>query len=259
MRLIILAAGEGKRLRPHTNEVPKCMVRLGNIPLIERQLASIASCDFDKDDIALVGGYKQDKLNRLGIRQFKNPRYALTNMVTTLFCARDFMKSDEDLIISYGDIVYEESVLQSLIRSEGEICVAADVEWERLWRIRMSEPLSDAETFQMNEDGSIKELGKKPSSLAQIQAQYIGLLKIRGDMVSKFIHAYDAMDRHALYDGQDFENMYMTSFIQALINSGWHVKASLMKNAWLEVDTVSDLECYERKLEDGSLTDFYRF
>ena len=99
----------GKRLRPHTNEVPKCMVRLGNIPLIERQLASIASCDFDKDDIALVGGYKQDKLNRLGIRQFKNPRYALTNMVTTLFCARDFMKSDEDLIISYGDIVYEKS------------------------------------------------------------------------------------------------------------------------------------------------------
>ena len=68
LRLITLAAGEGKRLRPHTNEVPKCMVRLGNIPLIERQLASIASCDFDKDDIALVGGYKQDKLNRLGIR-----------------------------------------------------------------------------------------------------------------------------------------------------------------------------------------------
>ena len=78
--------------------------------------------------------------------------------------------------------------LQSLIRLEGEICVAVDVEWERLWRIRMSEPLSDAETFQMNEDGSIKELGKKPSSLAQIQAQYIGLLKIRGDMVSK-IHS----------------------------------------------------------------------
>ena len=67
------------------------------------------------------------------------------------------------------------------------------------------------------------------------------------------------MDRHALYDGQDFENMYMTSFIQALINSGWHVKASFNENAWLEADTVSDLECYERKLEDGSLTDFYRF
>ena len=127
----------------------------------------------------------------------------------TLFCARDFMKSDEDLIISYGDIVYEESVLQSLIRSEGEICVAADVEWERLWRIRMSEPLSDAETFQMNEDGSIKELGKKPSSLAQIQAQYIGLLKIRATW---FQNSFMPMTRwiDTLYmTVKTLKNMYM--------------------------------------------------
>ena len=38
----------------------------------------------------------------------------------------------------------------------------------------------------------------------------------------------------------------MTSFIQILIDSGWEVRAALIKNGWLEVDTVEDLESYEK-------------
>ena len=220
MKIIILAAGEGKRLRPYTNEVPKCMVRLAGHSLLSYQLATIEKCNISIDDIALVGGYRMDAFGEFSIRKFKNIKYASTNMVSTLFCARDFMTYGEDLIISYGDIIYEEKVLKALLESHHSICIAADLEWERLWSLRMNNPMDDAETFIMDDKLMIKELGKKPTSYSEIHAQYMGLIKIRGDMVSKFIDSYDRMDKGINYDGQNFENIYVTSFIQYLINAG---------------------------------------
>ena len=256
MKIIILAAGEGKRLRPHTNDVPKCMVKLAGSSLLSYQLATIEKCNISMDDIALVGGYKMDAFGEFCLKKFKNIRYASTNMVATLFCARNFMTYGEDLIISYGDIIYEEKVFKALLDCDDSICVAADIEWERLWRPRMNNPLDDAETFIIDDELSIKEIGKKPSSFSEVHAQYMGLIKIRGDMVSKFIDSYDRMDKRINYDGQNFDNMYMTSFIQHLIDTGWQVKASLVKNGWLEVDTVDDLRCYDRMAKDGSLDDY---
>jgi len=258
LRIIILAAGEGKRLRPYTDKIPKCMVKLAGDHMLSHQLSSIEKCKIIPDDIALVGGYRIEALEKYHLQKFNNPKYSSTNMVATLFCARKFMKQNEDLIISYGDIIYEDNVLRAILDCNEEICVAADKEWERLWRLRMGDPLKDAETFLMDDEFLISELGKKPTSFLQIQAQYIGLIKIRGDMVTELIDTYDRMDRNINYDGQNFNNMYMTSLIQYLIDSGWRVKASLIENGWLEVDTADDLQCYEKMYEDGLLNSFCR-
>ena len=45
------------------------------------------------------------------------------------------------------------------------------------------------------------------------------------------------MNREALYDGQSFNNMYMTSFLQYLIDCGTDIRAAFIHNGWLEVDT----------------------
>tara|TARA_B100000676_G_C17811175_1_gene697509 strand:+ start:99 stop:806 length:708 start_codon:yes stop_codon:yes gene_type:complete len=234
------------------------MVKLAGYSLLSHQLSSIEKCNISPDNIALVGGYKMEALDKFNLKKFKNIKYSSTNMVTTLFCARDFMSNDEDLIISYGDIVYEEKVLRSVLDCDDEMCVVADKEWERLWRLRMSNPLDDAETFIMDDELLIKELGKKPASLSEVQAQYMGLIKVRGDMVSKFIEAYEKMNIYIDYDGQNFDNIYMTSFIQYLIDARWKVKASLVNNGWLEVDTVGDLKCYDQMFKDGSLDSYCR-
>ena len=240
-------------MRPYTNEIPKCMVELAGRPLIEHQLDAIAKCDIAKSDIALIGGYKIDVIRKLGFTTFENREYSSTNMVNTLFCAREFMSSNEDLIISYGDIVYEEGVLRAVLNSGSKINVAADKKWERLWKNRMTNPLDDAETFIMNDYSLIQELGKKPVSFEQVQAQYMGLLKIRGDMVNEFINEFDQLDQGRSYDGQSFEKMYMTSLIQHFIDIGWPVEAALVEGGWLEVDTVDDIHLYRQMAEDGLL------
>lgn len=256
MKTILLAAGQGTRLRPYTDTKPKCMVELAGKPLLHHQMDALEQCGIKKDSTVVVGGYRADDLDSKGADIVINPRYDSTNMVATLFCARDYMQPGEDLLISYGDIVYEPKVLQSVLNCEAPACLAADREWKRLWQLRMDDPLSDAETFMMNKHGSVTELGKEPESYDQVQAQYMGLVKIRGDKVGDFIAAYDAMDRNKTYDGKDFDNMYLTSFIQHLINRDWDIKACLVDNGWLEVDTVEELEIYYKMHQEDKLASY---
>lgn len=256
VRAMILAAGQGTRLRPYTESRPKCLVELVGKSLLERQVKVLRGVGIT--DIAVITGYRAASITLPGLQKFVNPRYANTNMVATLFCAAELMNDDQDLLICYGDIVYERKVLETLLACDEPIALAADLDWQRYWNLRMEAPLDDAETFKMTPEGRVSELGKKPNSLEEIEAQYMGLIKVRADHVDRFREVYENMDREAHYDGKDFDNMYMTSFLQYLIDSGWAVGAALTHNGWLEVDTTKDLDLYHELYAKGELADLCR-
>lgn len=239
MKAIILAAGQGTRLRPLTDHKPKCLIELAGKPLLEYQLNTLRACGIN--DIHIVGGYCADQLRIYDITLHLNPRYAETNMVNTLFAAEEIMTGDTDLVIAYGDIVYETRVLRALLDCDASISLAVDREWYRYWSARMDDPLADAETLKLNDGNRITELGKKPRSLDDIQGQYTGLIKVQADYVRKFTEVWHAMDRNAVYDGKDFDNMYMTSFLQYLIDLDWNARAAFIENGWAEVDCEEDL------------------
>jgi choline kinase len=109
----------------------------------------------------------------------------------------------------------------------------------------------------MDEDGLVKELGKKPASFNDIQGQYTGLIKIKAGRIPEMIDFYERLDKQAIYDGKQFDQMYMTSFLQLLINAGWKIKAIPVKNGWLEVDSVDDLKLYEQLYASGDLSEFF--
>ncbi len=246
MKVIILAAGQGTRLLPLTEHCPKCMVEYNGKALLHRQLDTLINYGIDRRDIALATGYKREAIVAPMITQYYNKRFASTNMVTTLFSAEQFMNPDEDLIISYGDIIYSDGVLKSLIDTEGDIVIVADSKWHDLWSLRMQNPLEDAETFKMSPKGRIIELGKKLTSLEDAQAQYIGLVRIPAAKIEDFKLHYHSMDRDKKYDGKDFDNMYMTSLLQDLIDNGWNAQAALIRGGWLEIDSVEDIVAYQK-------------
>ena len=144
IKAIILAAGRGSRLNPYTESLPKPMTELGGITLLERQIKTLLDCGIS--DIILVTGYLNKHLNFSKTRQIYNSDWQTTNMVESLFCAEK--EFGNDIIISYGDIVYERKVLKSLINAQNEISVAVNTDWHALWEARFEEPLSDAETLK---------------------------------------------------------------------------------------------------------------
>ena len=245
MKVIILAAGLGSRLRPMTNTRPKCLVELLGIPLLSYQLSIIKQCGIKEHDIAVVTGYMKELIYPYIQTTFDNPNYSSTNMVQSLFCAESFMDADQDLIISYGDIVYRKEILENLITTDDELAVAADRDWKDLWSLRMEDPLTDAESFKVNSAGELIELGKPINSLHDAPAQYLGLIKVKCSSINKLKNCYKRLDKYTTYDGQPFKNMFMTSFIQHLIENGWSVRPMYTNGGWIEVDSIADLKSYE--------------
>lgn len=237
LKIIILAAGEGTRLHPYTFDRPKCMVEIDGVSLIDRQLEVIKSEGID--DIVIIGGYKSEMLKRGDIKLKVNTRYFETNMVWTLFSAEEELEGD--VIVSYGDIVYSKNILKALIESREDIAVTIDKKWESYWRERNENPLDDAETLKLRKDGTISEIGQKPTSLKEIEGQYMGLMKFSSEGVRQIKSAFHKALESGKLMGNEVENAYMTDLLQSIINMGFKVASVEIDEDWVEVDTVEDL------------------
>tara|TARA_Y100001968_G_scaffold119320_1_gene108718 strand:+ start:12401 stop:12895 length:495 start_codon:yes stop_codon:yes gene_type:complete len=160
-------------------------------------------------------------------------------MVTTLFKAKEIM--NDDLIISYADIIYNRNILEKLKEDKSDFSVVVDKSWRELWSQRMENPLDDAETLKIK-DGRIIEIGKKPKGYNDIEGQYIGLIKISKNIINRVVSFYETLDRNCFYDGKCFDNMYMTSFIQMIIDNLSDINPVYIDGGWLEIDCIDDLQ-----------------
>jgi len=252
---MILAAGQGTRLRPYTDHLPKCLIELAGQTLLEHQARALQRAGVEH--VLVITGYQAAKIEALGYATVHNPAFATTNMVASLFCARDRMVSTTDLLIVYGDVVFESRVIRALLAEGAPLATTIDRGWQRYWSLRMADPLADAETLKLAPNGNILELGKPPASLSDIEGQYMGLSKVRADHVERFKRAWADLDPAGCYDGRDKPNMFMTSFFSILLTQGWELKAVPVEHGWLEVDSVSDLELYHRLFERRELGELY--
>jgi choline kinase len=254
MRAVILAAGEGNRLRPYTLDRPKCLVPLAGRPLLAWQVDALHAAGID--DVTVVTGYRSDQIRALGYSTAHNADFATTNMVASLMCAADLLDGSDDVMVCYGDLVYEPRLVRALCAHDGQVAITVDRQWRRLWDLRMADPLADAETLKLGPDGHVVELGRKPSSYADIQGQYMGLIGFRREIAPTLVDVYRSLDPDARYDGKDRANMYMTSFLQHLIDHITPVAAVVVDGGWLEVDTIADLDTYEALQARGELREY---
>ena len=255
MRMIILAAGQGTRLRPLTDDRPKCLVELAGRPLLRWQIEAARAVGID--DIVAIGGYRIGQLDGYGVRIVPNPAFASTNMVRTLFCARRLF--GDGFVMSYGDIVYTPAVLGAVARDDHPISVSVDRQWRSYWEQRFDDPLSDAETLALDEDGCIRDIGRKAKRIEEIEAQYIGLAAFRGVGVAALNAAYDAAcaeenaNRKPFGGTRSMDQLYMTDLLQGLIRRGDQLAAVPVDGGWMEIDTPRDLAVAERLVTEGRL------
>jgi L-glutamine-phosphate cytidylyltransferase len=236
MKGIILAAGRGSRMGAMTSSQPKCMTELGGKSLFSWQKDAMKECGID--NISVVCGYLGDTFEAYPIHRFTNPRWSETNMVRSLMCADSWLHSDTCLA-SYSDIIYEPDTVDSLLKTSGNIVVAYHTGWRALWERRFDEPLSDAETFRVDEQGILLEIGERANSLDEIQGQYMGLLKFTPagwKQISALLEneGEEAVDR-----------LDMTSLLRALIKQGVQIDTTPISGLWYEVDSESDYALYQ--------------
>ena len=255
MKAIILAAGQGKRLYPLTKNQPKCLVKLFGKSIIEWQIEKFDKCNIK--NISIVRGYLGDMINFSNINTYENKNYDSTNMVETLFCAKEELT--EDVIISYGDIIFEENVIKKLIQCQDDFAVIIDKNWEKYWKMRFQNPLSDAESLKIDNEGFIMNIGQRVNNSKEIEGQYIGLMKIRKNVIKNLKEFYEDKKMESktginpLNKEISFEQSFMTDLIQSLINSNYKIKAVPIFGGWLELDTIDDYELYEHMQNENTI------
>lgn len=236
MQAIILAAGRGSRMKEQTNDRPKCLVELAGRPLLSWQLDCLK--EGGVSHIYAVTGYRSESILPYVDKTFHNPDWAMTNMVETLCCADALLKT-EPCIVSYSDIVYHPTIIQSLIGADGEIILPYDTAWRSLWEQRFKNPLSDAETFSTHE-GYLTAIGEKASSLDEIEGQYMGLLKITPGGWAKVREVIRMLSKQ----------IDMTSMLRyALARFPYLIRTLPITGKWCEVDSQADAALYEEQLQ----------
>ena len=124
MKALILNSGLGKRMGVLTSEHPKCMTQIdGNETILSRQLKMLA--DAGVSEIIMTTGLFDEILFNyctslelpLNITYVKNERYAETNYIYSIYCAKEYL-CDDDIVMMHGDLVFETSVLEAVLNSD---------------------------------------------------------------------------------------------------------------------------------------------
>ena len=239
-KTLIVAAGLGSRLKGHTKNSPKCMLDFGGKTLLERQLSAYKKCGID--DISLVRGYKKNKINYKGIKYFDNDDFKNNNILNSIFYAEDVI--NDNIIISYSDILFEPFVVQRVLDSDHDISVVVDVDWKDYYINRKEHPVSEAENVIFNSNNEVVKIGKINTEKKEVDGEFIGMLKLnqRGCKIFKenFHRAKKYFWNKPFQRAKIFQKAYLTDMIQELVDNGIKVHCVVIKRGWKEIDTVED-------------------
>lgn len=245
MQALILAAGRGSRLGAITDLHPKGLTPLAGHPLLEWQLDAINGAGIEQ--VAAATGYLPEQIGAYLDNTFFNAHWQHSNMVRSLWQARDYL-SQQDSIISYSDIIYSQATVAQLSQAQGDIVISYDPNWLKQWQLRFENPLDDAESFKLNAAGKLIEIGQKADNVAEIQGQYMGLLKFTSNgwqQISDYLKQ--------LSDEQ-LNKLDMTALINQLLAQGINIDVCAIQDNWFEIDDEQDLLACERQLSDFNWT-----
>ncbi len=233
MRVIILAAGQGKRLLPLTSDIPKALLDIGGKTLIERQIEAFAENGIK--DFVVVVGYAANLMERelvavagrlgVGITTVFNPFYAVADNLASCWLARDQMLSD--FIQVNGDNVFRGDLVKQLLNAPtAPASVAINVKASY-----------DGDDMKVMLDGDrLTEIGKT-LPLDTVNAEAIGFYVFRGKGCAAYVNELEK----AMRDPQGLRRWF-PSAVGALAKTMPVRAIPIGGLRWCEVDVPVDLQ-----------------
>ncbi|MGH2575120.1 MAG: sugar phosphate nucleotidyltransferase [Ignavibacteria bacterium] len=232
MQAIILAAGLSKRLRPLTDSMPKCLLKVGNNTILERTIDNILKNGIK--EFIMVTGYRENmikdfiaqKYPDISIKYLTNSDYENNNNSYSLWMTKNYVKGDSVLLDS--DILFDYRIISKLLKSGFDNCLAVDT----------AHKLGEEEIKVIIDSANkIQHIGKeiKPS---ESFGESIGIERFSFDF---FRELGEVLERKVVKENSVNE-FYETSF-QELIDKGnsmYAVDVSEYKS--MEIDTPEDLK-----------------
>ena len=242
MKAIFIAAGEGSRLGNLTKDLPKPLVDVNGKSIIERQISLLRKNNVN--DIVVTTGYKKEKFTFKNIEYVHNPNFREQEQTGSLMVARS--KIAGDILIMFGDILFDEIILQQMLDSKGDIVIAVDKNWEKSYEERHDNPKSEADKVSIN-DGKVIQISAKNIEVNNDNdiGELLGLIKLSLKGSKILIEQYEKLENSHIgkfHDAVSFKKAKFVDMLQELLSSGITITPVSIKGKWCEIDTKHDLE-----------------
>lgn len=235
-KALVLGATKGN-FGDLTSNRPKCMLPVKGKPVLSWQVEA-----FNREGIKEVGvvrGYKKESVDLAGLRYFDNDKYAETGELASLYAARDML--GDDVVISYGDVIFDDFILHNLITQETPIAIAADASWKLRDRKDSNRDLvatSGVSTPFGDATCTLTGLGPKVPA-DQVTGEFIGLLHLSADGARKVAEILDGM---AKKEPELLKTGNLDVLFGKLKEAGQSVSVVHTFGHWRDLDSESDLQ-----------------
>lgn len=231
MKAIILAAGASKRLKPLTDGIPKCLIRIGKKPILAYQLDAVDAAGI-KEAVIVVGYLKHMIQEHVGnsyrnissITYIENPDYDTTNTIYSLYLAGDAFRG-HDFIYFNADVLMHADIVLGLVRHEGGNVLAVDY-------VSCGE---EEVKFVTNTDNRIIKLGKYISN-EEAEGEFIGVAKFGQGITEPFI------DRLEHYSEEGQKNLFFEKAVEDVLIEDTFYPLDVSHIPSIEIDYPEDLE-----------------
>jgi choline kinase len=236
MKAVVLAAGQGTRIRSVHGEHPKCLIEVDGSTILNHQLEALSMAGIN--EIAIVVGYEKEQiisyvrtksLINQRIHFIENAAFAITNNIYSLWLALDWLRGDSFVVLN-ADVIFDSEILQSALRLSAPISMIIDP----LWR--------DETMKVIIEEDRVTKMSKKISR-EEFNGTYIGIT-----VFSKFIQSQFFREMRELIASGRVNEFYNIA-VQQLGNKGIFVGFTSAEGlAWAEIDDPVDLSFAQRNV-----------
>lgn len=227
--MIILAAGQGRRLMPLTENLAKCCLPLHGISILEWQLKQISQCNIN--EVVVVSGFAcekvdaiVDKITGIKVRTLHNPMYAHTDNLGTCWEARAEMTGPFGLM--NGDTLFEAAILQRLLACEKRFPITLVTDTKSNF---------DLDDMKIITDGERLLKVSKQLDIRLVSGESIGLMVFDQNGANAFTGKLEEM-----MDQADALKLWYLSAIDQLASEGVAGICPIDGLSWCEVDDAGD-------------------
>jgi phosphoenolpyruvate phosphomutase len=235
---IVLAASRGDELGELTEDKPKTMVSIRGVPILAHIVDAYNSVGIK--NIAVVRGYKKEAVDLPNLAYVDNDDYAATGELDSLLKALQAKGShDQDIIISYGDVLFNSYIPQALLQEKEDLVIFVDSNWqEKTSYTRLggfAECTAPNSRKAFNTQIHLKQLGTAiPSD--RIHGVWMGFLKISATGANQLQELLPK-----LLAVPENRKAGMATLFQELLNLDQPIRVLYTVGHWLDINNLDDV------------------
>jgi len=232
MKAVILAAGIASRLRPLTNNTPKCLLKVGDKCILQLCLENLLANNIK--DLVIVTGYLEQQIKdfvfihfpQLNVEYIYNEVYDSTNNIYSLWLAKDALLGNEMLLMD-SDIIFDAKIIAALMNSGYENCLA----------LKQHNVGEEEIKVKADATGRVLEISKIVEPSLAI-GESIGIEKFSAKSVNKL---FEVIDRKVIKE--NMVNIFYEKAFEEMIEDGAAIYiVDITDYICMEIDTAADLE-----------------